>query len=337
MGKAALSGTNIPASGNCRYWRDDLSVGPVPASRTLSSLSRVREAYWTSPTPLQLFAEAEFSHWLERASDEQPARVEGSSSSRAFLLRDQHFENLAIDRSVVWCGRNTAEVLMLAAILNFSNGVKLGQGFPAVVRLGDHGAHACGTDESRRAFDDRIVGDAVDAGYLSKLWAPYTASEPGLLNGLSAPPAGAPLAHWCHHIVPDILSEYPSVKSGLSRTEEMLLREASSRRPVVWIVAETLGKARPAVGDRLLYETLWNFTMGEAPLLEAVDGALPVASASDFRKRVLQPTALGLEVLRGRKDYVSHGHVDRWIGGVHLQGAGTPWRLDRRTMKIVRI
>ena len=42
----------------------------------------------------------------------------------------------------------------------------------------------------------------------------------------------------------------------------------------------------------------------------------------------LQLTDAGRAVLAGEADHVAICGVDRWIGGVHLQGRDVPWRWD---------
>jgi hypothetical protein len=45
----------------------------------------------------------------------------------------------------------------------------------------------------------------------------------------------------------------------------------------------------------------------------------------------LRLTATGARVLAGEADHVALNGVDRWIGGVHLQGHQVPWRWDEGT------
>src|SRR5262249_32471168 len=41
-------------------------------------------------------------------------------------------------------------------------------------------------------------------------------------------------------------------------------------------------------------------------------------------------------VLAGQDDHIAMNGVDRWVGGVHLQGHRVPWRWDELHQKIVR-
>ena len=65
------------------------------------------------------------------------------------------------------------------------------------------------------------------------------------------------------------------------------------------------------------------------PLLEAEPGAGPVG-----RQTRLRLTDAGRRVLDGQQDHVALNGVDRWIGGVHLEGREAPWRWNEGTEAI---
>jgi hypothetical protein len=44
----------------------------------------------------------------------------------------------------------------------------------------------------------------------------------------------------------------------------------------------------------------------------------------------------GRAVLDGRSDRVSLCGIDRWLGGVHLQGRAVPWRWDGERGRMVQ-
>ena len=46
-------------------------------------------------------------------------------------------------------------------------------------------------------------------------------------------------------------------------------------------------------------------------------------------------TASGANVLAGRADQIRLNGIDRWIGGVHLEGRDVQWRWDDGTEAIV--
>ena len=69
------------------------------------------------------------------------------------------------------------------------------------------------------------------------------------------------------------------------------------------------------VSDTGLIDIKERLTAASPPLLMDTNGALSLTSA-------------GRDVLDGRADRVALCGIDRWFGGVHLQGRAVPWRWD---------
>jgi hypothetical protein len=51
--------------------------------------------------------------------------------------------------------------------------------------------------------------------------------------------------------------------------------------------------------------------------------------------RECQLTAAGRAVLAGEADAVRLRGINRWIGGVHLEGPEAAWRWDRESLRLV--
>jgi hypothetical protein len=47
-------------------------------------------------------------------------------------------------------------------------------------------------------------------------------------------------------------------------------------------------------------------------------------------------TSDGRDVLAGRPDHIQLNGIDRWLGGVHLQGREAAWRWDSANGTLVR-
>lgn len=45
-------------------------------------------------------------------------------------------------------------------------------------------------------------------------------------------------------------------------------------------------------------------------------------------------TAAGRDVLAAREDHVYLNGINRWLGGVHLQGAEARWRWDEKAQSL---
>jgi hypothetical protein len=67
------------------------------------------------------------------------------------------------------------------------------------------------------------------------------------------------------------------------------------------------------------------------PLVRLEPGA-----GGSLRSLGISLTSTGREVLEGREDRVRIRGVDRWLGGVHLQGVEAAWRWNPETGRLAR-
>ena len=68
------------------------------------------------------------------------------------------------------------------------------------------------------------------------------------------------------------------------------------------------------------------------PALLAYDAA--ASTAGHVLRGAASITNAGREVLAGRLDRIAISGLDRWYGGVHLQGNGPVWRWDDQAEQI---
>jgi hypothetical protein len=113
------------------------------------------------------------------------------------------------------------------------------------------------------------------------------------------------------------LEEFPSVREGLSRTERQLLaaveRGVTSRMQL--FVETTAPDERPYLGDSVFLLYLERLAGGRVPLLTEPGTAFALTEA-------------GRSVLAGEADHIRLNGIDRWLGGVHLEGENPRWRWD---------
>jgi hypothetical protein len=158
----------------------------------------------------------------------------------------------------------------------------------------------------------------------TKVWEALTEPSPLDLFHLAEKetpvlPTMAP-ALWRH------LQELPSVKNGLSLTEQLIiqiLREKGSMtaaRLFGWYTNHY--EPLTYLGDTMFYDILQGL-------------AVPKSPAVKIQKAALEPTTwnvsltdIGNEILSGERDWLKIGEVDRWVGGVHIQSGREAWRID---------
>jgi hypothetical protein len=99
----------------------------------------------------------------------------------------------------------------------------------------------------------------------------------------------------------------------------------------------------PFLGDTPFWFYLSSLCIGEKPFLKRADGggfSLPVAGHHDsaFREQVLVLTEKGRNALIGQADWIKvNSGIDRWLGGVHLQGQDAAWRWDMQRATLVQV
>lgn len=161
-----------------------------------------------------------------------------------------------------------------------------------------------------RTIGEREVALAVRA------WEAFRAPEPAALNELVR--LGTPALPDLAPALLRLLEEYPAVGDGLARTERQALRAVAGGAvsQIEVFLAATEADERPFMGDVPFAWWLAGLCAGPEPLLSCPAGAYALTDA-------------GRACLRGEADRVGlAGGIDRWLGGVHLQGADAAYRWD---------
>jgi hypothetical protein len=139
-------------------------------------------------------------------------------------------------------------------------------------------------------------------------WAAFTAPDPTALAAL-APDGALP---FLGPALDRLREEYPATTDGLARSERQALAAvaAGADEPLAAFFASQ--RAEPAAygGDTQFFDLLASLAAEPEPLIE---------------RDPLRLTAAGEAVLAGRAEAVQLRGVDRWLGGVHLDGK---WRWD---------
>jgi hypothetical protein len=168
-------------------------------------------------------------------------------------------------------------------------------------------------------------------------WAAFTAPDPtAIVRLLDGDTSALPFlrAALVRH-----LEQFPSADNGLPRTERQILEtvSAGARKPVdVFQVSQRLEGAR-FMGDTTFWSIMAHLAQGPHPLLttgDTVSAPSPMASEA-FLGQLFNVTEQGAAVLEGRADNVRLNGIDRWLGGVHLQGSEAAWRYDAATGRMI--
>jgi hypothetical protein len=157
-------------------------------------------------------------------------------------------------------------------------------------------------------------------------WSALRAGDPSGLGPVAA--SRSPELRFLGEAFDRLGREYPSTRDGLSLTERRLLAAAAAEPGATAAAAFTRmveREPRPFLGDLFGFRILGRLAAAPVPLVEADP---PGGIAAGTRLRV---TKAGRRVLAGEADHVALNGIDRWVGGVHLEGDTARWRWDEGT------
>jgi Domain of unknown function (DUF1835) len=118
------------------------------------------------------------------------------------------------------------------------------------------------------------------------------------------------------------LEQFPSVRKGLSRTEKQILELASDgiHDPNQLFAASQKCEEAIFMGDATFFRYVGMLQSGRHPLLDE----------NCFVTRA------GADVFAGVKDAIRLNGINRWLGGVHLDGDEAEWRWNEDRRKLER-
>jgi hypothetical protein len=293
MEKAAIAGEILP-------WRDVLHEGPVPAGLSLEQMSEFRA---------QFIADC---GWQTR----EKARAD-------FRARDTKLASFREYQEVIlWFEHDLYDQLQLLQILDWFARQDLDATSLSMICAGDY----LGTmqPESLAALYPRrriVLPEHLELG--GKAWSAFCSPDPKRWEGLIAMDT-ASLPFLGGSVVRH-LEQYPSLRNGLNRTEEAILKavQAGFAKPGEIFAAVQASEESQFMGDSLFWLYLARMTESQPPLLRLSNGRpfrLPsfCASSDEFSEQHILSTQVGEKVLANELDWIDINGIDKWLGGVHL-------------------
>ena len=324
---AAETIKDVVFSGQILAWRDVLHEGPVPANLSLAQLSQVRAEFIAA------------QGWGNRLEIEQ-----------SFAERDQLLSRFQEqDEVVLWFEHDLYDQLQLLQILAWfaecdlliPTKLKLicineSPGVQPFFGLGQLNANQLAALYPQRTL---LAREQIKLGRAA--WEAFTASEPTEITTLLA---GKTLAlPFLHNALLRHLQQFPSNVNGLGRSEQQILAAiaAGNHTPSEIFHADQAMEEAVFMGDSTFWSYLKRLCEGAQPLLKVASGAeffLPLTpSDKNFLAQKLVLTDTGRAVLAGQADQIKLNGIDRWFGGVHLQGQEIVWRWDGEKLMLSHI
>lgn len=298
----------LPPSEDIAIWAEVLHEGTVPAEITPEIWRPIRARFYsdcgwgTSEECLSQLEAWDLS--LARARDHAQVVV---------WVEDDLFDQLLLMRHANWFAQEQIPFFVVD-----------------VARPGQ--ADGCrlsvdGEGDALRPYADRMRAiTPAESSECEAAWPLFTSPDPMPLERQVA--EGTWIQPDLHAALVRHLEEFPSVRRGLSRVEGQALATLAERGPMRFeTFFEAVGAAeeRPFLGDTTFLWLMEGLRGGEHPLVTlTLSGTWQLCDD-------------GRRVLNGEADRVTLRRIDRWRGGVHLQGRHVPWRWDPDARRLVEV
>lgn len=297
-------------------WRDVLHEGPVDSSLSLEELSKQRARFIAANNW------ADFSH------------VSGNFVERDRMIRHlDYFEEI-----VLWFEDDLYDQLQLIQLLDFfSNGAADSKRLSLIVV--DGYIPPLTAEELRQLDESRPAVTPEQLALAKRAWSVFGSDDPTRIERLLQEPTSA--LPYLARALTRHLEEFPSTVNGLSRSEREALTaiDEGHTTPVAAFLEVAKKQESIFLGDLVFFSYLERLSGRDNPLVTWRDGTPVVAptpaESRDFVKGELALTALGGDVLAGRKDWQSINTKSRWLGGVEIT-PGSSWRWNPEIRQLVR-
>jgi hypothetical protein len=305
-------------AGDVLPWRDVLHEGPVLSGLSSEELREIRARF---------IAERGWGDFDEVLGD--------------FVRRDSTLERFRDHEEIVlWFEHDLYDQLQLIQLLHYFEEQDHDTARLTMICIDEY-LGTLTSDRLRALFEGRheVSGRELELGHTA--WLAFTSPDPGRISDLLRDDTsdlpfldGALLRH---------LEQFPSVETGLSRSETQLMNVILEGKSVLReaFVSSQNKEERIFLGDSVFAAYLENLSATDEPLLLFEDGTGIVAPRDGaehdgFWNSEAVVTETGRAVLEGKRDRVGISGIDRWLGGAHLKGNEARWRWDESVGQLRR-
>jgi hypothetical protein len=309
LSEAGIAGKIIP-------WRDVLHEGPVDSSLSLAALSKQRARF---------IAERGWA---------------GLTQARGgFAERDRAIQKLDdVDEVVLWFEDDLYDQLQLIQLLDFFALAPLeGKKISLVVVDGYIPPLSAGKIKELDAARRTVTPAQFELA--KRAWKAFGSDDPQAILGLLREDTSA--LPYLAAALKRHLEEFPSIESGLSRSEYETLSAINEGHTTPVAAFLDVAKRQESIflGDNIFWWYLERLSGRKNALLTWSDGTAVIAptpdSSREFVKRKLKLTPLGREVLSARTDWQALNTSPRWLGGVEIAPGKRLWRWDEGQRTLV--
>ena len=300
--------------GRTQIWADPLNEGPVPGNVSDDELLMIRARFLASQDDASDIAD-DLRRWRD-----------------AVDAADRY------DELVLWFEHDLFDQLNLIQLLAHLDGTPRSKPITLVCidrypgRQDFKGLGELAPRDLAALFTSRRPVDAAQFALARRAWSAYRSPDPRAIEELlkgdtsALPFLGAALARH--------LEEFPSEADGLSRSERRLMEQAIAGPADLRAAFPRMhhGETAYYIADSWFVDRARELA-GASPAL--VDLSITADQPRALPAGTIALTRAGREVLGGAADRVELCGIDRWLGGVHVQGHGRAWRWSARSGHLI--
>jgi hypothetical protein len=300
--------------GRTQIWADPLNEGPVPGNVSDDELLMIRARFLSSQYNAGDVA-SDLKRWREEVDTET-----------------------GYDELVLWFEHDLFDQLNLIQLLDH---IGLGPRSKPVTlicidRYPGHpdfkGIGELEPSDIEVLFKARRPMTAAQIALAARAWSAYRSPDPRAIEELlrgdtSALPFLAPAL--ARH-----LEEFPSEADGLSRSERRLMEQAIGGPAQIHSAFPRMhvGETAYYIADSWFVDRARELSSASPPLVQlSITADRPKALPTG----TIALTTAGRDVLGGVIDRIQLCGIDRWLGGVHVQGQGPAWRWSARSGRLI--
>jgi hypothetical protein len=303
-----IESAGIP--GALSIWADPLYEGPVPDGLTDTELLRVRARYL--------------------ADSKGGADVDPVNDLR--LWRETIRRHDSYDELILWFEHDLFDQLNLVQVLTWIHDCLPAATTVSLVCVGSFPGHPgfkglgqLTPGELASLLETRQRVGEAQYSLAERTWEAFRKPTPEALDRLRHTNTAA--MPYLSAAITRFLQEFPWTTDGLSLTERRLLQLAAPGGTTLSTAFPRMHQDEDAyyVTDLSLMSLAHALSQTSPPLLAFA--SRQSADDDPFHESV-RLTDTGRAIIEGRQDRVATCGIDRWLGGVHLQGHSAVWRWD---------
>jgi hypothetical protein len=311
--------------GRTQIWADPLNEGPVPGDISDDELLLVRARFLASHPEDAGDVAADLKGWREAVDDED------RYDELVLWFEHDLFDQLNLIQLLAHIGSrpqsNPVALICIDRYLGYPNFKGLGELAP-----GDLAA----------LFETRRSIAAAQIALAKRAWSAYRSSDPRAIEALLTTDTSA--LPFLARALARHLEEFPSDRDGLSRSERRMLEQVIDGPAPIDAAFPKMHEGETAhyIADSWFFDRVRELSSASPALmtLTVTSNAANTVGAEASAKAALPVgtialTDAGRDVLGGKADRVKLCGIDRWLGGVHMQGHGRAWRWSARAGHLV--